>query len=230
MKTKVWDLPVRLFHVLLILLVAVQWWSGERLEDPPVLGAEIMDIHIWSGLAILALVLFRIVWGFAGSTTARFGHFLKGPAAIGRYVGGLFGRGGDHAAGHNPLGGLSVIAMLLVLLGLPLLGLFAADSDDIMFGFGPAGPLSGLIDEDTAKQAADLHETLFTVLQVLVAVHVAAILFYLAVKRQNLIGPMITGKADVETAETLRFRPLWLAVLILAVTGGGVAAVVAAAS
>lgn len=228
MKTRVWDLPTRLFHVLIILLVAVQWWTGDRLDEPRVMGVEIVDIHIWSGCSILALVLFRVIWGFAGSTTARFSHFVKGPVAVAGYLANLFRSHQPQTAGHNPLGGLSVLAMLVLLLAMPLLGLFAADYEDMMMGFGPAGPLSDLIDEDMAKEAADLHGTLWTVLQILAGVHIAAVLFYLVVKRQNLTGAMITGRADVEGARALRFRPLWLAALILAATGGAVAVTVVA--
>src|SRR5690349_21361336 len=112
MKARVWDAPTRLFHMLIILLVGVQWWTGETLGDPVVEGGwDPLILHIWSGCAILALVLFRVVWGFVGSTTARFGHFLKGPVATARYLGSLFSRGQPRLPGHNPVGGWSVILM-----------------------------------------------------------------------------------------------------------------------
>lgn len=220
-KSRVWDLPIRLFHGLIILLVGVQWWTGENLDEPVVAGGlDPFVLHVWSGCSILALVLFRIVWGFVGSTTARFGHFLKGPVAVIRYLGGLFSRGKTHRAGHNPVGGWSVVLMLGFLLGMPLIGLFAADED--LMGAGPAGPLSGMIGEDLANDLAHWHGDAWEIFMIVFFIHIAAALFYLVVKRQNLIGAMITGRDTVEGAETLRFRPLWLALLILAVTGGAV--------
>lgn len=226
MKARVWDLPIRLFHVLIILLVAVQWWTGERLDEPVVAGGwDPFVLHVWSGCSILALVLFRIVWGFVGSTTARFAHFLRGPVAIVRYLGGLFSRAQPHIAGHNPVGGWSVMLMLGFLLAMPLMGLFAADED--LMGAGPAGPLSDMVDEELANDLAHWHGDAWEILMIVFFIHIAAALFYLIVKRQNLIGAMVTGRDNVDGAETLRFRPLWLALLILAVTGGAVGAAVA---
>ncbi|MEN3974120.1 cytochrome b/b6 domain-containing protein [Emcibacter sp. SYSU 3D8] len=226
MKAKVWDLPIRLFHVLIILLVAVQWWTGENLDKSVVAGGlDPLDLHIWSGSSILALVLFRIIWGFAGSTTARFSHFLKGPRAILGQLRTLLSRNPSHAPGHNALGALSVVLMLGFLLVMPLLGLFAADAD--LMGAGPAGPLSDLAGEDLADDFAHWHHDAWELFMILFFIHIAAVLYYLIVKRQNLIGAMITGRDNVEGAETLRFRPLWMALVILAVTGGAVAAVLA---
>lgn len=223
MKAKVWDLPIRLFHALIILLVAVQWWTGEQLDDPiPAGGWDPFVLHVWSGCSILALVLFRIVWGLVGSTTARFSQFLKGPVTIFRYIRGLFSRGQPHVAGHNPLGGWSVALMLAFLLVLPLLGLFGANEDQM--GAPPIGPLSDMVDTDLADTFAHWHHEGWEIFMIIFLIHIAAALFYLIVKRQNLIGAMITGRANVEGAETLRFRPLWLAVLILAITGGVVGA------
>jgi cytochrome b len=223
MKAKVWDLPIRLFHVAIILLVAVQWWTGERLDKPVAPGGwDPFILHVWSGCSILALVLFRVIWGLVGSTTARFSQFLKGPVAVARYMRGLFSRSQPHVAGHNPLGGWSVMLMLGFLLVLPLLGLFAADEDQM--GAPPHGPLSDMVNTGLADTAAHWHHQGWHLFIYVFGVHVAAALFYLIVKRQNLIGAMITGRDHVEGAETLRFRPLWLALLILAITGGAVGA------
>ena len=223
MKAKVWDLPIRLFHVLIILLVAVQWWTGGQLDKPvPAGGWDPFILHIWSGCSILALVLFRIIWGLVGSTTARFSQFLKGPVSVVRYMRGLFSRGQPHGAGHNPLGGWSVMLMLGFLLVMPLLGLFGANEDQM--GAPPIGPLSDMVDTDLADTLAHWHHEGWEIFIYVIGLHIAAALFYLIVKRQNLIGAMITGRDNVEGAETLRFRPLWLAVLIVAMTGGAVGA------
>lgn len=224
MKIKVWDLPVRLFHIGIIALVGVSWWSGERLDRTELAGLDPLDVHIWSGCTILALVLFRIVWGVVGSTTARFSHFVKGPVTTARHIGGMVSRQSRREAGHNALGGWSVLVMLAMLLAMPLMGLFAADAD--LWGAGPSGPLSGMVEDETADTMAHWHGDLWEILMIVLGVHIAAALFYLVVKRQNLIGAMITGRADVEGAETLRFRPLWLALVILAVTGAAVAAAI----
>ena len=97
MKQPVWDLPVRLVHWLLAALIAFSWWS---------VNYHHTDWHIWSGFAILTLLLFRLLWGLFGSSTARFANFVRGPKAVGRYL-----RGQWSGIGHNPLGALSIIAL-----------------------------------------------------------------------------------------------------------------------
>ena len=226
MKVKVWDLPTRLFHALIILLVGMQWWTGENLDKTVVAGGwDPFILHVWSGCSILALVLFRIVWGFAGSTSSRFSHFLKGPGAMVRYLRGMVSRNAPHAAGHNPVGGIWVMVMLGFLLALPLMGLFATDED--LMGAGPAGPFADLVDESTADTMAHWHHEAWKIFMIVFLIHIAAALFYLLVKRQNLIGAMITGRDNAQGAETLRFRPLWLALVIFAIAGGAVGAAVA---
>ena len=112
-RVKVWDVPVRVIHWLLVLLVVLSWITAEL---------DLLPLHQLSGYLILALVLVRIVWGFAGSTTARFAHFVKGPAAIKAYAGRFFQRGGAASVGHNPLGALSVVALLGLLAAQAVLG------------------------------------------------------------------------------------------------------------
>ncbi|MBI1179665.1 MAG: Ni/Fe-hydrogenase 1 b-type cytochrome subunit [Alphaproteobacteria bacterium] len=224
MKSKIWDLPVRLFHIAIIVLAGVSWWSAEKMHEISTSAGDYLSIHVWSGCTILTLVLFRIVWGFVGSTNARFSHFVKGPAAVVSYTKSLFSSEHRYWPGHNPLGGWSVVLMLLLLLAMPVVGLFSADDD--LPGFGPSGPLSRLVSDNTSYLMAHIHHLLFSALQVVVVVHVAAVLFYLLVKRQNLIRAMVTGAGEAEGADTLRFRPLWLALVLLALTAGLVAAVV----
>ena len=124
----VWDLPSRLFHGLLVILVAVSFTTGT-------IGGNAMQYHEWSGFAILVLLVFRITWGFVGSRTSRFSDFVKGPAAVWRYANALVRGHSECYLGHNPLGGWSVLAMLLALLVQAATGLFA--NDDII----TAGPL-----------------------------------------------------------------------------------------
>lgn len=209
---KVWDAPTRLFHWLIVGLVAFSWWTAEE---------HIFDWHKASGLAIVGLLVFRIYWGFAGPETARFGHFIKGPRAVFSYAGSLFGPTHKLAFGHNPLGGLSVAAMIVALVAQVTLGLFAADTDTGL----DSGPLSRFVSYDFAEAAADLHEDAFNILLVLIGIHIAAIVFYLVVKRANLIGPMITGRRRngvTGPADGLAKAPLWRFLLGIAISAAAV--------
>lgn len=177
MKVAVWDLPVRIVHWAIAVLVAFSWWTAEE---------EMLDWHYRSGIALLGLVVFRLVWGVIGSSTARFSSFVRGPRTILDY---LRGRR-EFVLGHNPLGALSVLALLFMLAVQIGLGLFAGDEDGML-----SGPFSHLIDEETVETVTELHATSFDVLKWLIVLHVGAILFYLLVRRKNLVGPMITGRA-----------------------------------
>ena len=200
-RQPVWDLPIRLVHWLLAGLIAFSWWSVEYHHT---------DWHIWSGCAVVTLLLFRLLWGLFGSSTARFSSFVRGPGAILGYL-----RGGWSGIGHNPLGGLSVIALLSDTALQAGLGLIAQDEDGIY-----AGPLAGLVSSDTSDRARDIHEVNFYVLLALIALHVAAILFY-RLRGRSLIMPMITGKAVLPRG-TVPMQPgrWWIALLCLAVAIG----------
>ena len=174
---RLWDLPVRLVHWSFVLLMPLLWWSW-RSGD--------LDLHQKLGYLTLALLLFRIFWGFAGSSTARFAQFVKGPITVVRYVS---KRSGEPVLGHNPLGGWSVLLLLSLLLVQLVVGLFAQDVDGI-----ESGPLTHLVSYDFADAARGWHALLFNLLLAAIALHVAAILFYLLVKRDNLVGAMITGR------------------------------------
>jgi cytochrome b len=144
-----------------------------------------MNYHRYSGYALLGVLAYRLYWGVFGSSTARFAHFVKGPRSILHYL--RSGRG--HAVpGHNPLGAISVLALLGLLLGQVTLGLFSVDVDGL-----ESGPLSHRVSFETGRACAQLHRLGFDVLKVLILLHVAAIVFYLIVRRENLIRPMITG-------------------------------------
>jgi cytochrome b len=154
----------------------LSWWTAETGR---------LEWHRWSGYGLLGLVLFRIYWGFAGSSTARFGDFVRGPRTIFQYFRGTW----TVAAGHNPLGALSVLLLLGLLLLQIVLGLFAIDVDGI-----ESGPLSLYVSFDSGRAAAEWHEAVFNVLMTVILLHVIAALYYVLVKRQNLIGGMVTGK------------------------------------
>jgi cytochrome b len=179
-KRTIWDVPVRIVHWSFVILLPALWWSWKSGD---------MTLHKQLGIVMLGLILFRLGWGIVGSATARFATFVKGPRGIWAYLRRSAGADAAPLVGHNPLGGLSVVAML-GLLGLQVgLGLFAQDIDGL-----ESGPLSYLVSYDMADAAREAHETVFNVILALVALHVAAILFYLLVRRDNLIGPMISGR------------------------------------
>lgn len=202
MRLRIWDAPIRLFHWALVALVPLQWWTAEE---------DMMELHILFGTIVVGLLLFRLIWGLIGSSTARFASFVKGPRATFAY---LRGRA-PPAVGHNPLGALSVLAMLAVLAGHVALGLFASDEDGLH-----SGPLSHLIDHELSEEAAELHEKSFDVLLVLIGLHVAAIVYYALVRRKDLVGPMITGRGEVpEGAAAMRGAPLWRLPIALALAG-----------
>lgn len=175
--TRVWDVPTRLFHWLLVGLFGFSWWSAET-------GA--MDWHRLSGSAMLGLIVFRLVWGFAGGSTARFASFLRSPLSVLAYLRSPSPQA--RRAGHNPVGGYSVMIMLALMLAQVGTGLFAVDVDGI-----ESGQLSHLVSFDAGRLAAEVHEVSFTLLQVVAAIHILAVLFYLAVRKRNLVTPMIVG-------------------------------------
>ena len=201
MKFPIWDLPIRLFHWVLVGLIAFSWWSAEYHYD---------DVHIWLGIAVLTLLIFRILWGFFGSSTARFANFIRGPRAVFGYL-----RGEWRGIGHNPLGALSVVALLgLVSLQVGL-GLIASDEDGLM-----QGPLANLVSIGVSDTATELHEELFNVLLALIGLHIAAILYY-RFKGKKLVSPMITGKGEVEQGvQPMRAGKGWVAILCLIVAIG----------
>jgi len=203
----VWDLPIRLFHWLLVILVAVSLTTGN-------IGGNAMQYHEWSGFAILILLVFRITWGFVGSRTARFSDFVKGPAAVWRYAHALVRGHSASYLGHNPLGAWSVLAMLLTLLVQAATGLFA--NDDII----TAGPLYLWVSKPVSDWLTGVHRLNRYLVLVLVATHVSAVLFYLLVKHENLIKPMITGiKHWVGSDTTPPAAPTWLAAVMAAIVG-----------
>jgi cytochrome b len=203
----VWDLPTRLFHWLLVILVAVSFTTGS-------IGGNAMQYHEKSGFAILILMFFRITWGFVGSRTSRFSDFVKGPAAVWRYASALLRGKSESYLGHNPLGGWSVLAMLLALLIQAATGLFA--NDDII----TEGPLYLWVSKAVSDWLTGVHKLNRYLIVLLAAIHVSAVLFYLLVKHENLIKPMISGVKHRPGGGTAPpAAPIWPAAVIVAVLG-----------
>lgn len=175
-QIRLWDLPLRLFHWLLVVAVVVAMLSGINGR---------MDIHLQSGLAIVALLAFRLAWLFVGSTYARVGALWQAVVRMPEYL-----RGNWRRPGHNPLGVLSLVAMLLMLGWQAVTGLFT--NDDSYF----TGPLYRLIDKDFSLWLTGLHRNGLWLIVALVVLHVGSIIFYHVVKKKNLLKPMITGKTE----------------------------------
>jgi cytochrome b len=196
-KVRVWDLPTRVMHWVLVASIAVCWWTGTYNN---------LEYHLYSGYVALWIVLIRIYWGFFGSSTARFVNFVRGPRAVFDYVCTLHRRDTAHIHGHNALGAISVLVMLGFVLAVVSTGLFAVDVDGLY-----SGPLSVYVDFHAGRHLAHLHYKIFTYLLVVIGLHLLAVIFYYVYKRHNLVFPMISGNrvAEPGAGEELEAAPLW---------------------
>ena len=208
-RMKVWDLPVRLFHWALVVLILAAWCTQEF---------NFMDWHVWTGYAILTLLLFRIAWGVIGSDTARFTRFLRSPMAALRHLAHLRRREPDREIGHNAAGGWMVLVMLVLIAVQAGTGLFANDDANT------EGPLMHVVDKDQSNFLSHIHSLNFKLIEAVIVLHVLAIILYAVLKRQNLVRPMLTGTKlmPADAAAPRLVNPVW-AVLTLAVAAAAVA-------
>jgi cytochrome b len=207
-RVRVWDVPVRIFHWTIVVLIATSWIAADQ---------GFMRVHLWSGSTLLALLMFRLVWGIVGSTTARFSDFVHSPRAACRYLRALGAGEKPRYAGHNPAGGWMVMVLLALLSAQVATGLFSNDGLKFM------GPLALHVTADTSDRLTSLHGWLFNILLLLIWLHVVAVFFYLFVKREDLITPMLTGKKPrhlVPEEGALRFPRAWLAGVLLVLSAG----------
>lgn len=181
-RERIWDLPTRLFHWALVISVTSGWLLGEFMSF------NYADLHVKFGYVTGGLVVFRLIWGVVGPPPARLARLVPGLGEIRAYLAHLFSREPSHWPGHNPLGALSVLAMLIALIVQVSTGLFSY-SDSYFTG----GPLAEAVSSATQNQMNAVHHIFHDVVLILVALHVAAISFYAVWKRENLVGPMITG-------------------------------------
>ncbi len=205
---RIWDLPTRLFHWTLVVLIFTSWLSARQ---------NWMRLHVVTGLTVLALLLFRVVWGFVGSDTARFTHFLKSPFAAFRHLIELPRREPDTETGHNAAGGWMVLFMLAVLFVQVGTGLGA--NDDVL----TEGPLFRLVGKERSDWLTHIHHLNFLVIEIVVVLHVLAIVTYRVLKGHNLLLPMITGKKRLPGAT--RAPRMMHSVVALVVFGLAVGAV-----
>jgi cytochrome b len=201
----VWDFPTRAFHWSLVILIGWEWASSH-------LGGRFMTYHMWGGYAVFALILFRLTWGFIGSRTARFSHFMSSPRRTWDYIKSWRSHLSRGSYGHNPVGSWSVAAFLVSLSVQVGTGLFA--TDDVL----TSGPLNPLVRNRTADWLTDIHKANFDILLGLIGAHILAILAHRLIGGHNLVKPMITGRAPANSIPTgavgQAARP-WLGIVAL---------------
>ncbi len=197
-RIKLWDLPTRLFHWLLVILIVAAVISGK-------VGGAATDWHGRIGLAILGLITFRLAWGIIGSSHARFVSFFPTPHSVMAYL-----RGQWNGVGHNPLGAFSVFGLLALIALQVGTGLFG--NDDIAFN----GPLFNLISKELSDKLTGIHKVSINLLIALIVLHLMAIAFYTHVKKEQLVKPMVTGWKDVQPGQGESAR------------GGGIIAIIVA--
>jgi cytochrome b len=178
----VWDVPTRVFHWLVVALVTAAYATWKL---------NWMIWHGWIGETLLALLIFRLVWGFCGSETARFSDFMAAPRTAWRYLARELRRDGERRAGHNPAGGWMVLLLLALLIGETLTGLYV--QNDV----ADEGPLTEFVPAAAANAITALHWIIWDALAAALTVHVLAILFYAVALRCNLVTAMVTGRADL---------------------------------
>jgi cytochrome b len=207
----VWDLPLRAFHWLFAASILASWATAKA-------GFTWMQWHIRLGYWMMGLIIFRVVWGVIGPRHARFTSFLKGPGAVWRYVRGFTGLGeAVESVGHNPLGGLMVILMLLLVAFQTGTGLFT--TDDISW----SGPFNAAVSGSTGHLLTSLHHLNFNFIWAAIALHVGAIAYYAFIKRQNLVPAMLHGWKPAEAVpagEAITSSQLWKALIVMIVAAG----------
>lgn len=203
-RVRVWDLPLRLFHWLLVVMFALSWWSGGHPQH--------LDVHLLAGYTIAALLIFRVVWGVAGTRYARFGSFAYGPKQVVNYLRDLFGPRTLHPVGHNPAGAWAIFIMLTLLVLITLSGLV------VLGGEEGHGPLAGNVSLETGIAWHEPHEWLAWALLLLVVVHLMGVAAESILHRDNLVAAMISGKKSLHDAQPVMIPNYrWLAVIMLAV-------------
>ena len=187
---RVWDLPIRLFHWLLVICIISSFITVK-------IGGNAMEWHARVGYCVLTLIIFRICWGFIGSHHARFIHFVPGPKGLLNYLSGKAKAG----LGHNPLGALSVLGLLFSVGIQAVTGLFA--NDDIAF----EGPFAKYISSETVELLTSIHRQNEKILIVLIVTHLCAIFYYQKFKGENLIKPMLLGDKEIDPSEEAKYLP-----------------------
>jgi len=190
MKVPVWDLPTRVFHWSLVGLVALAWATSEG-------GNWVLDIHVWSGIAILGLVVFRLQWGVYGGLHARFGDFVRGWAAVRAYGARMLTRSAPRHLGHNPLGGWMILALLAALVAVVASSLMMVEDDY-------TGPWAAHLGYGVSRAMGEAHEGIAVLLGWLIGFHVLGVVAQKFISGENLIIPMWRGDKDVDNGEAAK--------------------------
>jgi cytochrome b len=186
---KVWDPLVRIFHWTLVAAFAVAYFTDDE---------DLLFPHVWAGYVVIGLLLFRLIWGFAGTTHARFSDFLYAPAAVMSYLRHTYQGKAKRYLGHNPAGGWMVLLLLLMLALISITGLFLYGAD------GHGGPMAGVMagtGKDTEELLEDLHEFFANLAVFLVMIHIAGVVVSGVLHQENLVRAMVTGYKRAEGSE-----------------------------
>ena len=216
---KVWDLPTRLFHWVLVACFVVSYVSVSLADGPS--ATVYMQVHFVSGEVVLGLLIFRLIWGILGSETARFASFLRSPAEALRHLSHLRVKEPDDQIGHNAAGGWMVVIVLILLFVQVGTGLFS-NNDSLS-----EGPLAHFVAKDRSDLLSDIHSFSFNLLMAVVLLHVVAIVAYAVLKGHRLVPPMITGKKRLPAASRAPRMALPLLAWLVAAISVAVAVVVA---
>ena len=205
-KIKVWDIPTRIFHWGMIVLLISLWWTADAGE---------MDWHQVLAYSLMIFIVFRLIWGIIGSDTSRFNHFIKHPKTVLNYMKQTKHKGVFSSVGHNPLGGYMVIFLIILVSAQLITGLFTTDE------IFTEGPLYPLVSSETVALMSWLHKKVFYVMLGFTFIHVLAVVYH-GIKGDKLIGPMITGYKQVSEIGQLelRFKPALMALLLLVLVAG----------
>ncbi len=198
----VWDWPLRVFHWALVILIALQWASAE-------FHWISMEWHYTLGYVILGLIVFRLVWGFVGSTSARFAYFVRGPGVVIDYLRATIKGTAERAVSHNPLGALSVLALIGTVLVQVVSGLFLREDDFY-------APLAHLVTKQTRHFAHEVHEVGQQVLLILIGLHIVAIIYYAVFKKDPLVPAMVHGRKELPRDPALNFASAGKALVVIA--------------
>lgn len=202
---KVWDLPTRIFHWTLVALFIFLIVSGD-------IGGDLIEWHFYAGYMLSGLLVFRLFWGIAGTSYARFSSFVRDPIHTLGYTGRMLRGNAEHHYGHNPAGGMMVIALIVLLALQVLSGLVT--TDDILWD----GPFYSMVSDETAELGGEIHETVQLILQIMVGLHVLAIIFHKVRYRDPLIPAMLHGnkpdKGNAVSRDSVRVVPFLLVVLL----------------
>ncbi len=209
-RSLVWDLPTRIFHWGLALSLCGSWATAEA-------GFDWTETHFLFGYTAITFLLFRFVWGLIGPRHARFSSYRLSPKQVFSALRNVFTRNPGTSVGHSSIGALSAILMMLLVAVQTGTGMFI--SDDIFY----AGPYNPIVSGDTAGMLANIHHTNFTILQVVVVIHILAIAWYAWGKRQNLVMPMLTGTKSLtpdQSDKAIESSKIMTALIILVIAAG----------